>query len=149
VYDLIKRYEGFRPDAYPDPATGGEPWTIGYGTTAYPDGRKVRKGDVCPSEEAEAYLKNYIETEITPRIANLNLKDSQLEAVVSLCYNVGTPLFLKSKLCTAIRAYARSASASDLAEICRQWDFWLAAGRPMKGLVKRRVEELGMFVGGV
>ena len=46
-------FEGFarvRPDgrveAYPDPGTGGEPWTIGYGSTgADPfNGGRIRKG---------------------------------------------------------------------------------------------------------
>jgi lysozyme len=37
--DLIKRFEGLRLTAYPDPSTGGDPWTIGYGTT-----RGVRPG---------------------------------------------------------------------------------------------------------
>ncbi len=31
--ELIERNEGLRLDAYPDPATGGDPWTIGYGDT--------------------------------------------------------------------------------------------------------------------
>ncbi|MEB3349297.1 MAG: lysozyme, partial [Cyanobacteriota bacterium] len=30
---LIIEFEGFRDKAYPDPATGGAPWTIGYGFT--------------------------------------------------------------------------------------------------------------------
>lgn len=31
---LIKQFEGCRLNAYPDPATGGDPWTIGIGHTA-------------------------------------------------------------------------------------------------------------------
>ena len=30
---LTEQFEGCRLEAYPDPATGGEPWTIGYGHT--------------------------------------------------------------------------------------------------------------------
>ena len=30
---LIRQWEGCRLSAYPDPASGGEPWTIGYGHT--------------------------------------------------------------------------------------------------------------------
>lgn len=29
----LKRDEGFRAKAYPDPLSGGEPWTVGYGFT--------------------------------------------------------------------------------------------------------------------
>lgn len=36
---LIKRFEGLELRAYPDPGTGGKPWTIGIGTTVYPSGQ--------------------------------------------------------------------------------------------------------------
>jgi GH24 family phage-related lysozyme (muramidase) len=41
---LIAQFEGFVGHAYPDPASGGEPWTIGYGFTSL-DGRPVQPGD--------------------------------------------------------------------------------------------------------
>jgi lysozyme len=31
--DFVSQHEGLRLNAYPDPATGGDPWTIGYGST--------------------------------------------------------------------------------------------------------------------
>jgi lysozyme len=148
MYDLIKKFEGFRAEAYPDPATGAEPWTIGYGTTTYLDGRKVKKGDVCTQLEAAVYLETYVLWEILPKILDIKMSEKQREAVVSLCYNIGTPAFLNSKLCAAIRAYSSSGSASDLAAIAKEWDFWNASGKPMKGLVKRRVAELALFVEG-
>ena len=41
---LIAEFEGFVAHAYPDPASGGEPWTIGYGYTTL-EGRPVQPGD--------------------------------------------------------------------------------------------------------
>ena len=41
---IIKTFEGFSEKAYPDPDTGGAPYTIGYGTTYYPDGSEVKQG---------------------------------------------------------------------------------------------------------
>ncbi len=41
--DLIKKWEGFRANAYLDPV--GIP-TIGYGTIRYPNGQKVQMGDI-------------------------------------------------------------------------------------------------------
>ncbi|WP_141395346.1 glycoside hydrolase family protein, partial [Enterobacter hormaechei] len=41
---LIKRFEGCRLRAYPDPATGGAPWTIGYGWPQPVDGHPVTEG---------------------------------------------------------------------------------------------------------
>ncbi|MDJ0532783.1 MAG: lysozyme [Xenococcaceae cyanobacterium MO_207.B15] len=51
--DLIKKWEGFRSEAYLDPV--GIP-TIGYGTIRYPDGRKVGLGDTISEQVAEAFL---------------------------------------------------------------------------------------------
>lgn len=48
----LKRDEGLRLDAYPDPLTGGEPWTIGYGHT----GPEVHRGLVWTLEQAEEAL---------------------------------------------------------------------------------------------
>ena len=40
--DLTKISEGLRTEAYPDPGTGGDPWTIGYGHT-----NGVYPGETC------------------------------------------------------------------------------------------------------
>jgi hypothetical protein len=42
---LVKEFEGCRLTAYPDPESGGEPWTIGWSTTTYDDGSPVKAGD--------------------------------------------------------------------------------------------------------
>ena len=56
---LIKRFEGCarrRPDglveAYPDPATGGAPWTIGWGAT----GADILPGTLWTQEQCDARL---------------------------------------------------------------------------------------------
>ena len=50
---LLRRWEGCRLAAYPDPASGGEPWTIGYGHT----GPDVVPGLVISQQQAEAWLE--------------------------------------------------------------------------------------------
>ena len=42
---LVKEFEGCRLTAYPDPESGGEPWTIGWSTTTDYDGSPVKAGD--------------------------------------------------------------------------------------------------------
>ncbi|CAK6691876.1 hypothetical protein VB734_00240 [Synechococcus sp. BA-124 BA4] len=42
---LVNEFEGCRLTAYPDPETGGDPWTIGWGTTTYINGTPVKVGD--------------------------------------------------------------------------------------------------------
>jgi lysozyme len=48
----LKRDEGLRLEAYPDPLSGGDPWTIGYGHT----GPEVRQGLVWAPGQAERVL---------------------------------------------------------------------------------------------
>ena len=39
---LVKEFEGCRLTAYPDPETGGAPWTIGWGSTCDSQGRPFK-----------------------------------------------------------------------------------------------------------
>ena len=54
--NLIKEFEGCELSAYPDPKTNGEPWTIGWGTTVYPDGKIVGRNDSITQVQADEYL---------------------------------------------------------------------------------------------
>ena len=54
---LIKEFEGCHLSAYPDPLSGGEPWTIGYGTTRYSSGAPVKRGDKINVIEADMLLR--------------------------------------------------------------------------------------------
>ncbi|MDE9528303.1 lysozyme, partial [Xenorhabdus bovienii] len=49
--EFIQQWEGLKLKAYPDPATGGIPWTIGYGHT-----KDVKPGQVITEQQAEAFL---------------------------------------------------------------------------------------------
>ena len=56
---LIKQFEGYRTNAY---KCSAGTWTIGYGTTIYPSGQKVKKGDKTTKELAEQYIKHDVKT---------------------------------------------------------------------------------------
>jgi GH24 family phage-related lysozyme (muramidase) len=58
--DLIRTFEGFVDHAYPDPASGGEPWTIGYGFITLA-GEPVRPGQMIDPAQAEAELVRQVE----------------------------------------------------------------------------------------
>jgi GH24 family phage-related lysozyme (muramidase) len=65
--------------------------TIGYGTVYYPDGTKVTPSDKDISiEVATRYLKVTLDT-IAKKLLKVypNLNQQQLDAMASLCYNVG------------------------------------------------------------
>jgi lysozyme len=139
IDDLIRKYEGCKLKAYPDPATGGLPITIGYGSTKKADGTNFALGDEITQGMAEALLCDYIQKNIVPVFDKIpyKLTEDQKCAIASLCYNVGVPSFLRSKLFTAI-------CKKDYAEVCRQWDYGFKQN--LKGLFKRRVEELHYFI---
>ena len=52
-WTLLKTWEGCRLSAYPDPASGGAPWTIGYGHT----GPDVVPGLTITQQQADALLQ--------------------------------------------------------------------------------------------
>lgn len=132
MYDLIKKYEGCRLTAYKCPAGV---WTIGYGTTTYPDGTPVKEGDHCTKDEAEVYLTYYVKSKIRiPR----GLTRNQADALTSLIYNIGQGAFDRSSLKKAIEA-------KDWKTVYKNWDWVTAGGQFLKGLAKRRAEELLMF----
>ncbi len=58
---LIKEFEGCHLSAYPDPLHGWDVATIGYGTTRYPDGRKVQRGDKTTVIDAKQLLELEVE----------------------------------------------------------------------------------------
>ena len=133
---IIKKYEGLRLQAYKCPAGI---WTIGYGNTSYPDGRKVQEGDIITAEYADALLTDYLIKEVYPVFGRFpyHLTENQKNAVSSLVYNWNAEGFLKSKLFKAL-------SSKDWMTACREWDYGFKNG--LNGLFKRRTEELALFM---
>ena len=133
--ELIKKYEGLSLKAYKCPAGVA---TIGYGTTVYPDGKPVKMGDVITKEKAEALLLDYVINQILPDIRDLGLTSNQEAAVCSLVYNIGMPAFKKSKCYKAIKT-------KDWETVFHNWDWCKGGGKFLKGLAKRRAEEMYLF----
>ncbi|TRT54133.1 MAG: hypothetical protein EWV85_12250 [Microcystis aeruginosa Ma_QC_C_20070703_M131] len=76
--DLIKEFEGYldelpdgRAKAYPDVIYGWRVPTIGYGTTKYPDGKKVQQEDIITQAEAEKYLTWEVEQLCKPNLEKI------------------------------------------------------------------------------
>jgi len=94
---LIQQFEGCHLEAYPDPLSGGAPWTIGWGTTRYSDGRPVKQGDKINRVEADMLLRQEID-----RIADklrttvpfwVGMSDQQKCALISFAYNLGSGFY--------------------------------------------------------
>jgi GH24 family phage-related lysozyme (muramidase)/lipoprotein-anchoring transpeptidase ErfK/SrfK len=98
VAELNHHYEGCRLQAYPDPRTGGEPITIGWGSTFYQDGSPIRLGDVITQEQADAiYMFNCQEKFWKVLEATIpfwgEMNDRQRAALCSFAYNNGAHFF--------------------------------------------------------
>ena len=94
---LIKQFEGCHLDAYPDPASGGDPWTIGYGTTRYKDGRRVSRGDKINAIEADELLNQEVDAIVEKLRTTVPFwvamgSDRQC-ALISFAYNLGSNFY--------------------------------------------------------
>jgi len=140
--DLIKSFEGLILRAYPDPATRAEPYTIGYGTTIYPNGQKVKLGDKITQTQATEYLQDDVD-KFARRVKVLVkpvLNDNQFGAIVSFAYNVGTGNLAKSTLLKKVNA---NPSDNSIAGEFMKWN--KAAGKVMNGLTRRRAAEAKLY----
>lgn len=85
----IKEDEGFRSHAYPDPLSGGAPWSVGYGAT----GPGIGPSTVWTQSQAEANLALRVSTIVTQLTTNLpwfsNLSDLRQDVLVNMTYNLG------------------------------------------------------------
>lgn len=94
---LIKDFEGCRLEAYPDPLSGGAPWTIGYGTTRYSDNRPVQKGDKLNAVEVDLLLRQEVDHIASKLRATIpywvEMTDQQKCALISFAYNLGTGFY--------------------------------------------------------
>jgi lysozyme len=138
-YALIRDMEGFRGEAYLD--TGGV-WTIGFGTIKYPDGSRVRKGDVCTRGQAEVWLKNdsaWVDA-CLDRSIKTKISQNQFDALASFVYNIGETAFNKSTMLILI-------NQKNFKDASNQFDRWVFDnGKRIQGLVNRRDKEKAMYL---
>lgn len=133
---LIKKFEGCSLTAYPDPGSGGEPWTIGWGAT----GPGIKKGVVWTQKQADdrllADIARYA-AEVSKALGDAPTTQAQFDALVSFHYNTGA--IGKATLTKLHKAGDYSGAAVEFG----RWVF--AAGRALPGLVKRRSAEAELY----
>ncbi len=141
--DLIQRFEGCararrdgRYEAYPDPGTGGAPWTIGWGAT----GRGIGPGTIWTRAECDARLTRDLERfarDVTRAIGSAPTTQGQFDAMVSFHYNTGT--IAKATLTKLHRAGDHAGAAAEFGK-------WVhAGGKRLPGLVRRRMAEAELY----
>lgn len=143
---LVKRFEGcarLRTDgmveAYPDPGTGAEPWTIGWGAT----GPEIGPDTVWTRSQCEARLEEDLARharEVARVLGDAPTSQRQFDALTSFHYNTGA--IARATLTQLHRAGDFAGAAAEFA----RWN--RAGGRVLKGLVRRRREEAALYRSG-
>ncbi len=142
---LIKQFEGCarrRPgglfEAYPDPGTGGAPWTIGWGAT----GPGIGPGTLWTQAQCDARLEADLEryaSEVAAALGDAPTTQAQFDALVSFHYNTGA--IARATLTARHRAGDIPGAASEFA----RWN--RAGGRVLPGLTRRRAAEADLYLG--
>jgi GH24 family phage-related lysozyme (muramidase) len=144
---LIKPFEGYHkklPDgsckAYPDPGTGGNPWTIGWGST----GPDIDSNTIWSAERAELALIEHVlfftsgVLKLSPEL--MSEPPRRLAAIISFAYNCG----LRNYQISTLRKRVNEKDWIEAANEIVKWN--KAAGRILPGLTRRRKAEAALLL---
>jgi len=144
---LIKQFEGCARKqadgtfaAYPDPGTGGDPWTIGWGST----GADIKKGLVWSQQQCDDRFTEHLDEfaqGVSKLLGDTPTTQSQFDAMVSFAYNVGLGNLASSTLLKLHKAGDHVGAAAQFARGNK------AAGRVLTGLTRRRAAESQLYSG--
>lgn len=140
---LIKRFEGCARkrgdgqfEAYPDPGSGGDPWTIGWGAT----GQGIGPGTIWTQAQCDARLEADLArfaAEVARALVDSPTSQCQFDALVSFHYNTGA---------IGRATLTRLHKAGDFAAAAAEFGKWIhAGGRPLPGLRRRREAEAALY----
>lgn len=140
---LIRQFEGCARrqadgmvQAYPDPGTGGAPWTIGWGAT----GPDIGPGTIWTQARCDERLLHDIArhaADVRRAIGDAQTTQAQFDAMVSFHYNTGA-----IHRCTLTRLHV----AGDHEGAACQFGRWnRAGGRVLAGLTRRRAAETALY----
>lgn len=141
--NLVRKWEGFYENAYLCPA---KVWTIGYGTTVWPSGVRVKKGDKIIREEATKLLEQQVnEHAITiGSYIKVNLNQNQYDALASFQYNLGRHILKDS----ALLRYLNNKQWQQAANEMLLYNKARVNGvlTELRGLTDRRKDEVSLFL---
>ena len=138
--DLIKEFESFKSKPYLCPSQKA---TIGFGSTYYPDGKKVTLQDKEITEEKAFEILEYIANKDfgsnINKVVKVPLDQNQFDALVSFAYNIGNGNFNSSTLLRWLNQGNYKEASMQLL----RWD--KSKGIVLNGLTKRRKAEKALF----
>ena len=136
--NLIKRFEGFEPEIYLDAA--GLP-TIGYGHLLRLGEDEIFKSGISEAAGEALLIRDVLLAEqAVCRLIKVPLTDGQFDALVSFAFNLGSGALQRSTLRWKVNREEHAAAPDEF----MKW-VW-AGGRKLKGLIKRRDEEVKLYI---
>lgn len=136
--EFLHKEEGLRLKAYYD---SRGVLTIGFGNTYYPNGKKVKVGDKITLSKAreifQIVLKHY--ELCVYSVTRNDINQNQFDALVSLCYNIGTGAFKGS---TVLRRVNLNPNDKTIASAFKMWR---NAGKKKGILLGRRIREAELY----
>lgn len=136
--NLISKWEGFYSYAYRDPVGI---WTIGYGTTKWPNGQAVKQGQTIKKDEAMELLRKQAQEHANTieQYVKVPLNQNQYDALASFQYNLGRNILRNSALLKYLNARQWDKACNEMLLYCN------AGGKQLPGLVNRRKDEVALF----
>jgi lysozyme len=135
LYKIVTESEGCKLIAYPDPGSGKDPWTIGWGST----GPGICKGTVWTQSQANYRLYSDLEKVVNQALAAspslLDESPSRQAAIADFIYNCGLANYKSSTLKKEVDKDNYVGARVQIVKWTR------AAGKVLKGLVIRRNKE--------
>ena len=138
--DIIKKYEGFSSKPYLCPS---KVITIGYGSTYYEDGSKVKLTDSPITQERATELLEALLVSFERAVDSYctdSINQNQFDSLVSFAYNCGVGNLKSSTLLRKVNVNPNNPTIKD------EFLKWTkGGGKTLTGLVRRRTEEAQLY----
>ena len=139
-YDLIKEFEGLKLKPYLCSASVP---TIGYGSTYYENGKKVKLTDAPITKERADALFQIVADDFAKKVVPLikkPLTQNQFNALVSFAFNLGVRALQNSTLLRLVNINPNDAN------IAKEFLKWNKVNKvPVQGLTNRRIKESALY----
>lgn len=149
--EMIKHHEGVRFKPYQCPA---KLWTIGVGHVLYPNQIKIllpeRGAYALHPEDNRTFTKEEVDGILradldrfergVERFCPVPLTQGMFDGLVSFSFNVGLGTLQRSTLRQKVLRGDKEGAAEELLKYC------MAAGKVLKGLQNRRIDERALFL---
>jgi lysozyme len=139
-YDLIKEFEGLKLKPY---LCSANVPTIGYGSTYYENGNKVKMTDAPITKQRAETLFQIVADDFAKRVVPLVTKpitQNQFNALVSFAFNVGVQALRNS---TLLRLLNINPNDANIEKQFLRWN--KAGGVEVQGLTNRRIKESALY----